>query len=218
MDAAVSPAMTPPSEAPAPEGAVPEKRCIITGDVLTEANDSKAHVIPSALGGRLKPPGILSKDANTILGDKIDLPFIQAFQALMTWLNGSRDRGDNRPTRMTDESGKTYLVKFGKPLELTKPEFSETATPDGTVYKIAARNLKEANAPRPSKGPKSVIRHRRRDGACRERADLAGWHAARPASDRPGGPVSGAVRRRIHICGTQRTATPSGLEGLCRGF
>jgi hypothetical protein len=142
LDAALS-LVTDPSDNPQIVP-VAEKRCIVTGDVLTAANDSKAHVIPSALGGRLKPLGILCNDANTLLGDKIDLPFIQAFQAVMTWLNGSRDRGDNQPTRMTDENGRTYLVQFGKPLELTRPEFSKATTPDGTVYKIAARNLKEA--------------------------------------------------------------------------
>lgn len=120
------------------------KYCILTGQPITAANDSKAHVIPSALGGRLKPLGILSDQANTELNDKFDLPLIQAFQSLMNLLNGSRDRGKNQPTRMIDEAGKSYLFKFGEPLSLTAPEFTEVVQNDETHIVIKARNLKEA--------------------------------------------------------------------------
>jgi hypothetical protein len=74
-----------------------QPHCIITGEPITNENNSRAHVIPSALGGRLKPWNILSRDGNTLLGDNIDLPLIGAFQSLMTFLDGSRDRGTNRP-------------------------------------------------------------------------------------------------------------------------
>lgn len=118
-------------------------KCIITDEELTRENDSKAHVIPSALGGRLKPLGILSKDANGLLGDKIDLPLIQAFQSLMTLLDGARDRGQNQPVRMSDASGRTYVVEFGEPLKLAKPDYREEQVDDGTAFHIDARNLKE---------------------------------------------------------------------------
>jgi hypothetical protein len=38
-----------------PSSQADRKYCIVTGDEITDENDSKAHVIPSALGGRLKP-------------------------------------------------------------------------------------------------------------------------------------------------------------------
>src|ERR1019366_8569627 len=107
-----------------------QNRCIITGDLITDENDSKAHIIPSALGGRLKPLGILSEHANGLLEDKFDFPLIVAFQSLMNLLNGSRDRGENQPTPMTDKSGKTYIFRFGEPLALSKPEYEETPTAD----------------------------------------------------------------------------------------
>jgi hypothetical protein len=118
--------------------------CIITGEPITPDNNSRAHVIPSALGGRLKPWDILTKAANTLLGDKIDLPLIQAFQSVMTLIDGSRDRGANQPVRMTDESGRELILDFGEPLKLAKPEYSETPLANGglTVH-IDARNLKE---------------------------------------------------------------------------
>jgi len=120
-----------------------QARCIITGEVITEENNSRAHVIPSALGGRLKPWDILSKDGNTLLGDNIDLPLIEAFQSLMTLLDGSRDRGTNRPVRMTDESGRVVVIKFGEPLKLAQTAYSENQTANGLEVRIDARNLKE---------------------------------------------------------------------------
>ncbi len=125
-------------------GDVGVPRCIITDEEITRENDSKAHVIPSALGGRLKPLGILSKNGNSLLGDKLDLPLIQAFQSLMTLLNGSRDRGKNQPMRMSDESGRVYVIEFGEPLTLAHPEYREEQVNDGTAFHIDARNLKEA--------------------------------------------------------------------------
>jgi hypothetical protein len=119
------------------------KHCLITEEPITPENDTKAHVLPSAVGGRLRPRGILSKNGNNLLGDKIDLPLIQAFQSLMNLLNGSRDRGQNRPTPMTDESGKVFIFKFGEPLSLAQPEYNEAEVDGNTHIVIKARNLKE---------------------------------------------------------------------------
>jgi hypothetical protein len=118
-------------------------RCIITGAPITAESNSRAHVIPSALGGRLKPWDILSKSGNGLLGNAIDLPLIQAFQAVMTLLNASRDRGENQPVRMNDASGRTYVMRFGEPLELAKFEYEESTSADGTVFDFKAKNLKE---------------------------------------------------------------------------
>lgn len=120
------------------------KHCILTNEELTSDNNSKAHVIPSALGGRLKPLDILSKEANRILGEKFDLPLIQALQPIATQLNISRDRGQNQPFKMIDGSGKVYWFSFDKPLKLTRPEFSTQETEKGTQVFVSARNQKEA--------------------------------------------------------------------------
>ncbi|HEX4409006.1 MAG TPA: hypothetical protein VH206_09550 [Xanthobacteraceae bacterium] len=116
--------------------------CIVTGELINKDNDSKAHVIPSALGGRLKPKGIVSINGNGILDEKFDFPLVDAFQSLMNLLNGSRDRGDNQPTRMRDESGKEYIVRFGEPLELTRPEYLEGEEGGLSSITIKARTLK----------------------------------------------------------------------------
>ena len=121
------------------------KHCILLDIPLTTENDSAAHIIPSALGGRLKPLGILSDTANGDLNNKFDLPLIKAFSPLMALLGGSRDSGKNQPTEMADGAGNRYRVVYGETIQLTAPEFSESEAPDGaTAYMIKARTFKEA--------------------------------------------------------------------------
>ena len=119
-------------------------RCILTGVPLTRANNSRAHVIPSALGGRLKPWGILSREANTRLGDTIDLLLIEALSPFMTHLSASRDRGENQPITMEDASGTKYRVAFDEPIALQRPLYEETDEGDATRIRIEARTLREA--------------------------------------------------------------------------
>jgi len=117
---------------------------IITSVPITERNDSRAHVIPSALGGRLKPYGILSTDANQLLNDKVDLPLVKAFQPLMTLLGGSRDRGRNPAIKVTDNSGEIYSATFGNELSLTRPKFVMDEQADGGfTLEIEARSIDE---------------------------------------------------------------------------
>lgn len=119
--------------------------CIVTGDRITPANNSKAHVIPSALGGRLKPKDILSRVGNGILDDKFDYPLIEAFQAIMNLIGGSADRSKSTiETRMRGEDGKIYVFSFGKHLTLLRPEFVEEEVGNEIHFTIHARTLKEA--------------------------------------------------------------------------
>ncbi|RJF90650.1 hypothetical protein D3876_10565 [Sphingomonas cavernae] len=120
------------------------KNCLITGAPVTDENDSRAHVIPSAIGGRLKPKGLLCGDANGILNGSVDLALVRAFEPIMSLLDGSRDRGSNSPVRMTDASGRAYEVAFGKPLTLTRPEFSMEVLADRSVIvQVSARTVPE---------------------------------------------------------------------------
>lgn len=120
------------------------KCCIIIDDLIGKENDSRAHIIPSAIGGRLKPRGLVCRVGNNILDEKFDFPLVEAFQSLMNRLNGSRDRGENQPTFLTDESGKAYVFQFGKPLELAEHEYKETVGEGGeTRILIKGRTLKE---------------------------------------------------------------------------
>ena len=75
--------------------------CRGCGDPLTKQNDSKAHVLPQALGGRLAPNGLLCRRCNGILNDVVDLPLVEAFGAWPTLLDIRRQRGKN-PSKMVE--------------------------------------------------------------------------------------------------------------------
>ncbi|TPI70025.1 HNH endonuclease [Mesorhizobium sp. B3-1-3] len=120
-------------------------KCIVTGDPITPANNSKAHVVPSALGGRLKPKGILSRIGNGILDDKFDYPLIEAFQAIMNLIGGSADRSKAAiETKMKGEDGRIYVFTFGEHLTPLDHEFVEEEVGNETHFTIVARTLKEA--------------------------------------------------------------------------
>jgi hypothetical protein len=120
------------------------QNCLLTGIPITAENDSRAHIIPSALGGRLKPMGLLCKNANGSLNDTVDLALIHAFEPIMSRLDGSRDRGTNPSIRMSDVCGRTYNVAFGKPIALDEPDCSFEEQADGSVQvRVLARTPKE---------------------------------------------------------------------------
>lgn len=119
--------------------------CILKGIEITPENDSKAHVIPSALGGTLKPRAILCQEANAELNNKFDYLLIRSLHPIMALLGGVPDRGIVQPTKMLDANGKEVLVVFGESITLGAPEFSEAEDLDGTKrYSIKARTMKEA--------------------------------------------------------------------------
>lgn len=118
--------------------------CILTGEPIEASNDSKGHIIPSALGGRLKPKGLLTQKANTELNDKLDAPLIRALAPVMALLGGSRDSGKNPSTRMSTPDGKSYVVTHGQPIRPAHPSFEAQETDQGTQYQIVARTLDEA--------------------------------------------------------------------------
>lgn len=120
-----------------------EKYCALTRATIDKQNDSRAHIIPSALGGQLKPTGILTQEANTKLNDLFDTPLVQALSPLMAIIGGNRDRGENQPVTMKDESGVEYRYRNGQPTERTRPEITRVETDKGTEYTFKARTKKE---------------------------------------------------------------------------
>ena len=120
-----------------------ERRGIITNKPISDEN-SAVHVIPSALGGRLKPKGIVSAAGNNILNHKVDLPLVNAFQPIMALLGGSRDRGKNPPVRLEDNNGRKYDYSFDAPMTLARPSL-DIEEADGIVtVELNARTEQEA--------------------------------------------------------------------------
>jgi hypothetical protein len=72
-------------------------RCRGCGDPIAPANDTDARILPNALGGRLKPRGILCRVCNTELDRLADNALVNAFGTWPTMLDIPRDRGKNPP-------------------------------------------------------------------------------------------------------------------------
>lgn len=68
------------------------RECYLTGDLLTDENKSLEHIIPNALGGKIKSKKILSVKANTILLKNIDDNFNKIFEIFYRRLPLKKDR------------------------------------------------------------------------------------------------------------------------------
>jgi hypothetical protein len=114
---------------------LPEKTCVLLGEPLAssgEMKDSPAHIIPSALGGRLKPKGFLSSRANNLLAQRVDTPFVDAFGQSLTYLAKiKRDRNKGTSTKLIAADKKSWRVSFEKSaIEPAKPDIDVTVLSD----------------------------------------------------------------------------------------
>jgi len=119
-------------------------KCIITGVDLTPEEESEAHVIPNALGGRYKPRGVLSKIANSDIGQYVEGPFIRRYAPLMALLGAKRQRGDHPPFTVEGPDGMRYRYDPDGEITPAKPSYRSEATgTNGERIEIVARTMSE---------------------------------------------------------------------------
>lgn len=93
-------------------------KCYCCGEVITVKNTAVEHIIPNALGGKLKSRTILCSDCNGKLGKEVDAPFCQQMGFVVNRLGIKREKGD--PPAI-----KARLVDSGDPIHIES---------DGTTY------------------------------------------------------------------------------------
>lgn len=113
-------------------------KCRGCGVTLTGSNDSEAHIIPNALGGRLKPKGIICRECNTKLDGVADNALVQAFGSWPTLLNVPRDRGDHPDKDVTTQSGRRVRLSAEGSITRVDPVYTVTETADGHKLEIGA--------------------------------------------------------------------------------
>lgn len=128
--------MTEPSDGPK---TIPKCR-LCAGD-LTSGNDSEAHIIPNALGGRLKPKGILCRTCNTNLDELADNALIEAFGDWPTLLDIPRDRGKNPPKRLKTRDGKKVRVEPSGSVTRVDVLYDVIPIEDGHTVMIGAGDM-----------------------------------------------------------------------------
>jgi HNH endonuclease len=75
-------------------------KCYLCDEVLRPldsigTNNHKEHIIPNAIGGRLKAADILCESCGSCLGGKIDINFVKIFFPITERINLAKERGDN---------------------------------------------------------------------------------------------------------------------------
>ncbi|PZR44940.1 HNH endonuclease [Paraburkholderia fungorum] len=117
-------------------------KCRGCGVQLTESNDSEAHIIPNALGGRLKPKGIICRECNTELDRVADNALVQAFGSWPTLLNVPRDRGTHPDKDVSTQSGRRVRLSPSGTLTRVDPVYAVEKTVDGHKLEIGAGVMK----------------------------------------------------------------------------
>ena len=118
------------------------KNCRGCGLALTSETDSEAHVIPNALGGRLKPRGILCRTCNGQLDRLADNPLVEAFGDWPTLLNFPRDRGEHPPKLIETREGRRVRLEADGSLRRTDVLYTVTPVAEGHKVEIGAGNMK----------------------------------------------------------------------------
>ncbi len=118
--------------------------CRGCGEPFGVVVDSDAHIIPNALGGRLKPRGILCTVCNGELDRLADNDLIKAFAQWPTMADLPRQRDGNPPVIVTDADGKRYRVEAKGVRTVARPSYVETDVPEGRLIEISAPTEKMA--------------------------------------------------------------------------
>lgn len=120
--------------------------CYICGKELTKSNKSEEHIIPNAIGGKLKSNKLICKDCNNKLGNDTDYKLTKQLDFFSNFLNIERERG--KPNDIIFEEKNTKEKYRRKPDGTFVPKesikFEKKCKDDGSItFHIRARNKKD---------------------------------------------------------------------------
>lgn len=118
--------------------------CIVCGEPITSGNDSKEHVFPNSLGGRLKVRDFIHKGCNNDSGRSWDAALAEQMHALCLIFGIVRERGETPSLATTTTAGERLTIQSDGSLRLTDPTFIKTDTEQGTAISFSARDESEA--------------------------------------------------------------------------
>jgi hypothetical protein len=125
-------------------GEMPSGNCVVCDDRINPKNDSKEHVIPEAIGGRLKVKGFICKRCNSDAGGTWDAKLASQLHPLSLMFGVKRQRGSTPGLAITTTAGEELVIRPEGGFIPTKPTFSEEKTAEGTKIQITARSMEEA--------------------------------------------------------------------------
>jgi hypothetical protein len=109
-------------------------------DLIPQKTESKEHIIPNALGGRLLSKKLLCIHCNSTLGSSIDADLANQFNSIAAMLNIIRDDGTPKAfDAQMEGGGEKYKIEPGGKPRLLKPEIER----DTSTIKIKADSVEQ---------------------------------------------------------------------------
>lgn len=120
------------------------KKCYICCKELTKDNDSLEHIIPNAIGGKLKSKELICKKCNNKLGHSTDNELAKQLEFFTNFLNINRERGKPNDIIFTEiGTNKKYRRKAnGEFIPKNKVEVKEIIEGNKRILNIISTNKK----------------------------------------------------------------------------
>jgi hypothetical protein len=120
-------------------------KCILCDTELTPENMSEEHIIPNAIGGKLKSTKLICCICNGKVNDEFEKEALKLLNFFAVMLDIGRDRGDNQPLTAKGSDGKEYKVYSGGKPSLADPNYEIKDEKDYKVVSFEARTKSELN-------------------------------------------------------------------------
>jgi len=111
---------------------------------LCKHNNSKEHIIPNSIGGRLKTLGFICKRCNCTTGNAWDADLANQLNQLSLFFGISRERSSSPSQVFDTTTGECVRLHANGKLSLGKPGYKENVTNGKVNIQIVARTMEEA--------------------------------------------------------------------------
>lgn len=118
--------------------------CVCCNVLITEVNNSREHIIPNSIGGRLKTKGFICAKCNNSTGEEWDSELARQMNPLCLFFGIIRDRGLSPPQTFDTSAGERIRISHDGSLALDRPSYKEVESDDGIRVEITARTMNEA--------------------------------------------------------------------------
>lgn len=126
---------------------VAPSRCAVCSCELSPENDSSEHVIPNAIGGRLKVRGFICADCNSSKGAEWDAALAKRLNGLCVVLGVKRERGSVPDEPIELASGRELRLRANGEMTLRHPIVDNPGQPvpgETLTVRVQARSVEEA--------------------------------------------------------------------------
>lgn len=122
----------------------PIPSCAICKGPVTGESASSEHMIPAAIGGRLKVKGFICRCCNSDSGSTWDAKLVSQLHPLSLMFGAERQRGSTPGLPIVTTAGEELVINPEGRFTPTRPSFSEETAPEGIKIQILARSMEEA--------------------------------------------------------------------------